>query len=332
MATFLLTGAAGFVGINLSLFLLAGDHAVIGVDVSDRHGRLAASSLLNHGRFRFVPLRLSGNAMISFPSKVTAIVHLAALPHVDYSVYRPQETITNNIGCLLNVLEIAVREAVPVIFASSQECYGGAQMKVYDESDALQSLSPYAASKVAGEAIVSSYVATRGLKATIVRFANLYGPWQAPDRIIPRIIGQLMLGFAAEVEEGTQRDFLFVQDACKAIGCLLGEPYKGEVFNVSSGTALDNALLGSIIADLLESTRPPVRLRRVCDGRGQFLAASPKKLERTTNWSPTTPVEAGLKVTVEWYRANRSWLLQFSQQLRSRRFSPAFLSDLKWDE
>lgn len=299
--------------------------------MSDRHARLATSLLNDHDRFQFVSLRLSSSSTISLPYEVDSIVHLAALPHVDYSVSWPKETITNNIECLLGVLEIAIREMIPVIFASSQECYGGTQMSVYNESDTLHALSPYAASKIAGEAIVSSYIATRGLKATVVRFANLYGPWQAPDRIIPRLISQLMYGIAAEVEEGTKRDFLFVKDACEAIRCLLSEPIKEEVYNISSGSPYDNVRLGSVVADLIGKSRPRVNARRASDGRGQCLASSSQKLQKSIGWKPRTSLEAGLQSTVDWYRDNRNWLLQFSQQLRSGRSSPSFLSDLDWD-
>jgi dTDP-glucose 4,6-dehydratase len=196
MSKILITGVAGFVGTNLSLFLLDKGHHIVGIDVNDRHKRLQKSGLLSNKNFQFKKNDLAVKIAFHDDKKehVQAIFHLAALPHVDFSSFYPHHVISNNIESFINILELGRELNVPVIFASSVEVYGGMTDKKYQETDLLFPLSPYGASKVGCEAIMKSYIETQGTKGLVFRFTNLYGPWQAPDRLIPRIIAQIILG------------------------------------------------------------------------------------------------------------------------------------------
>jgi len=326
-----ITGAAGFLGVNLSQRLLEVGHSVIGVDVRDRHGRLSESAVAFNPDFTFIPLDLARNQLPAVTPPPSAIIHLAALPQVDYSCLFPAETISNNTSSLLSILEVAVNWKVPVLFTSSQECYGGTVIRSYVESDASFALSPYAASKVAGEAIIQSYVGTRNLRATVVRLANLYGNWQAPDRLIPRILSRLLFGQSVEVDAGTTRDYLHVRDACAGIEAILEQPFVGEAFNVSTGMPQENGEVGDAISGLLGAPLPKRTTRRGDDGRGRYLVACPTKLYEATGWMSQTSLHAGLSETVHWYKEHGGWLEQFSKQIRASRSSSDFLTDYGWN-
>src|SRR4030095_16682784 len=213
---------------------------------------------------------------------IDAIFHLAALPHVDYSRFHPEQTVTNNVQSLLAVAKLATSLEVPMVFSSSVETYGGNVDKLYRETDCPNPLSPYAASKVACEAIINSYVDTQDLQATTFRFTNLYGPLQAPDRLMPRVIAQILRGHDVVVERGTNRDFVFVGDACEVLESAIGLEHKGEIYNLSSGNRIDNFDAVQSVARLLPDVDLQVIPPRPRDGRG-ILSCEPGKAI-SPNW------------------------------------------------
>ena len=198
----------------LSDGLVKRGYEIVGIDLEDRHGRFKVSGLLKSDNFTFRQLDLAKeNINVSEFNDIDIIFHFAALPHVDYSFFYPHRVVKNNMDSLLTITELACTLGKPLILASSVEVYGGREDRIYTEDDTPTPLSPYVASKVASEAIVSTYVETKGLSATIFRFTNLYGQWQAPDRLLPRFIAQLITGKEITVEKGTNRDFVFIEDA-----------------------------------------------------------------------------------------------------------------------
>ncbi len=326
----LITGAAGFVGVNLSHYLINRGHEVIGIDIEDRHSRLSTSHLLNNDRYTFRRLDLVKQSInTSELYDIDIIYHLAALPHVDYSYFYPHRTITNNIESLLTIIEFACRIGKPLIFSSSVEVYGGSDKKIYVESDTLAPLSPYAASKVANEAIIKSYVETQGLQATIFRFTNLYGRWQAPDRLLPRVISQILLGEEVTVEKGTNRDFVSIEDACGVLEKSAGFNHLGEVFNLSSGVQCDNYHAVEEILNIIPASSVNVIEPRTHDGRGKFLVSSPEKLSRKTGWTAKTDLKSGIFNVIEWYQSNHDWVKQFEENITSSRETDHFLTDSK---
>src|SRR3981081_551485 len=279
----IITGCAGFVGTNLCLYLLDKGYEILGFDIGDRHERLRESNILLHPAFTLQTLNLAVQGPI-VTKDIVAIFHLAALPHVDYSYFYPHQTITNNIASLLRIIEVAIRFNVPLIFSSSVEVYGGRIDKSYGEDDVLLPLSPYAASKVANEAMIASYIETQGLKATIFRLTNLYGPWQAPDRLLPRIISQILLGVPSTIEKGTKRDCVFVEEACEMLERAIHFDHSGNTFNLCTGKRIDNFDVVQLVSVILPSPKLQTVPPKKRDGRGRFLIATPHKLHRATRW------------------------------------------------
>ncbi|HYH75050.1 MAG TPA: GDP-mannose 4,6-dehydratase [Candidatus Saccharimonadales bacterium] len=329
--TVIVTGVAGFVGTNFSQHLLHRGFNVLGIDVGDVSSRLKTSGVLEHANMTFMQVNLADNRPhVEGHEAIAAIYHFAALPHVDYSYFHPRQAIENNIKSLLTSIELAIALRVPLILSSSVECYGGSVDKVYDEADSPAPLSTYAASKVASEAIVKTYIETQGLQATMLRFTNLYGPWQAPDRLVPRIIAQALYDKDAVVEKGTNRDFIFIKDACALLEEVMTFDHTGALYNLSSGTRTDNFEAVQLIAEQLPELRLTVREPRHNDGRGKYLIPSPKKLYATTNWRPTTTLQEGIVATIDWYRTHQTWLDQFLPAIEAERTTDAFLTDASY--
>lgn len=328
MTTIGITGVAGFVGTNLTSHFLRQGHRVVGIDLQDRHGRLSAAGLLKHPRFTFELADLTRTESISKAIQdIDVLFHLAALPHVDYSYFHPHRVISNNVESLMAAAEMAIDLRIPLIFSSSVEVYGGAEDKIYTEDSPLTPLSPYAASKVAGEAIIKTYIETQGLSATIFRFTNLYGPWQAPDRLLPRVISQILSGFDVVVEKGTNRDFIFIEQACELLATAIDLPHCGETYNLSSGARRDNYEVVQKVLELLPASNVQIIKPRRHDGRGKYLVASPNKLSRKTGWRAPADISSGITKTVDWYKSHSSWLSQFQSNLRSDRQTNRFLTD-----
>ncbi|MEU0688745.1 NAD-dependent epimerase/dehydratase family protein [Streptomyces uncialis] len=322
--TISIIGAAGFVGTNLALAALEAGHQVHLVDVSDRLGRLRSSGLLDRAPHQFVDLARPG-ARLDHPADV--IIHLAALPQVDFSLYEPARVLTNNTAVTAAVLESARTRNVPVLFASSIEVYGGNDGALFTETSPLLPLSPYAASKISCEEYLTSLRHGFGTETTTVRLTNLYGPWQAPDRIVPRVVAQGLSGMKSEAVTGRLRDFLAVEDAVRALLGLVERGLWGETFNLAAGRHTGLEEVTDTIARLTGSG-PVVRATTpVKDGRGPSLVASPARLEERLGWRARVPLPDGLRGTVSWYAEHESWWRRFEAQFGADRDGPHFLLD-----
>lgn len=325
--TLVVTGGAGFVGVNFTRYAHQKGYRVIIIDTEDRLHRLESMEIFPDPRLVFLPLNLAADQ--TFPEEeVDALLHFAALPHVEYSLYYPEQVVVNNTLAFLKTLEAVRQRKIPTLFISSIEVYGGNEGEIFRENDANRPLSPYAASKVACEAILQSYMASLGLTGGIARLTNLYGPWQAPDRIIPRLITQILAGYPCEVEGERVRDFLYVEDAIKALLKIVEDRQWGEVFNVSSGRGYNNYQLISLLQETVKETFQVsyIDAKRI-DGRGKSLVSSPQKLQEASGWNPSVSLQDGIKLTYEWYAAHPHWWRQFEENIRAERITPRFLTD-----
>lgn len=327
--TLVITGGAGFVGVNCVQHALKKGYNVVAVDTRDRLQRF--HHLFQHqfdSRFTFLPVNLAEQPLV-VEGAVDAVVHLAALPHVDYSFYYPDHVLINNTLTLQRSLHFARERKIPLLFTSSVEVYGGNAGKIFHESDAFDSQSPYAASKVSCEEILRSYRVSYGLTATTVRLTNLYGPWQAPDRILPRLITQLISGYPGEVEPGKSRDYLYVEEAVEALLCVIEQSLWNEVFNISTEEGYGNEQLISLLCRISGKQSLDISLvaAKQRDGRGKALISSCEKLRSASAWRSRLQLSEGLRFTYDWYMAHRDWWQQFDANIRAGREGPEFLID-----
>jgi dTDP-glucose 4,6-dehydratase len=320
-----IVGGAGFLGTNLALRARSSGHEVVVIDVADRLGRLSHSGLLDSVDCRFVNLAAEDATITHI--RVDVLVHLAALAQVDFSLFHPEVTVLNNIRALTTTLTAARLTRTPVLFASSVEVYGGNDGALYREIDAPLALSPYAASKIGGEHILESFRVAFDVRATTVRLTNLYGPWQAPDRVIPRITLQALVKEPSQATSGRVRDFLFVDDAVNALLSLIELERWGDTLNVAAGRGTSLEAVAKTIIDMVGSGSYETVECPTFDGRGYSLVASPDRLTAATGWLPSVSLESGITETVAWYRQNRAWWTQFESVVRARRETPDFLVD-----
>jgi dTDP-glucose 4,6-dehydratase len=322
----LVTGAAGFVGLNFVEHALASGAHVIGYDIDDAFKRLTSANVLFHSNFQFMKVNLAENSL-TIDASVTHVVHFAALAHVDFSNRHPDLVIRNNVNSTIAVLEAIRRTRRPTLVASSVEVYGGLRDVIFVEDDLRTPLSPYAVSKTCCEDICAFYRTAYDLPLTLARFTNLFGRWQSPDRIVPRCISRAIHGLSLVADQNRTRDFLDVRDAVHAVWLALTSQKRLDIVNVSSGIGRPIREVVALIAQLCGS-QFSVQLRSDSrsDGRGHSLTSSPARAARELNWVPTEDFRECMAETSRWYFMQNNWLAQFESQIRSEQ-SDQFLVD-----
>lgn len=239
-----------------------------------------------------------------------AVVNFAAESHVDRSILEPEAFLaTGVIG--VHVLLDACRAAAGrprFLQVSTDEVYGHVEAGQAAEDAPLAPRSPYAAAKAAGELLVRSYVVTHGLDAVITRGANTYGPYHHPEKLIPLFITSALDDQDLPLYgDGLQRrDWLYVADHAAAVDFVLRHGMSGETYNVPGGAERTNR---DVVALLLERLGKPWTLVREVEdrpGHDRRYAMDGTKLA-TLGWRPSTPFEAGLAATIDWFRANEAW-------------------------
>jgi len=326
MKRVIVSGGYGFVGLHVIKKLLQMEYNVVAVDIDDFFDR--KQFIEKTGHLEFVQKNLAEkNAVYDLPSDVDYIIHLAALPHVDYSYYYENETMNNNIYSLKTILDYAKKNHVKVLFASSVEVYGGNDNKVYREMDSLTPQSIYGYSKLICEQLVNYYIDKHEIDCAILRLTNLYGPAQLPDRIIPRNICRLIDHMQFDLTSNFYRDFLYIEDAADAIIKMMINGKCGEIYNLSSGVSYDMAFVASKLIQIFGiSDVYSFDSEQVNKTRGRHLKIDCHKISSFID-PPKFSLDAGLQKTVAWYQQNQSWNLQFKNQYGSLRDSEHFIID-----
>jgi dTDP-glucose 4,6-dehydratase len=256
------------------------------------------------------------------------VVHLAALAHVDFSFQYPDLTLSNNILSTIHVLSSAAREGTPVVMASSAEIYGGYEKPPYTEKSEVSAFSPYGVSKVAAEAIAENYRKCFGLRYVTMRFSNMFGPWQAPDRVIPRLICRALHGQELQVSAGVVRDFLFVEDAVTAIELVLERDHWGATYNVASGVGIGLYALAQMIIEAVGHGGAIIeRESSTTMYRNPSLVLSSEKISRELGWRPVVSLCSGIQKTSDWYKAHSRWWSKHNTEVSAEVGGKAFLID-----
>ncbi|MFD3564333.1 dTDP-glucose 4,6-dehydratase [Streptomyces sp. NPDC058686] len=314
------TGGAGFIGSQYVRALLSGE-----LPGSDLNGaRVTVIDTLGHGsdlrnlapvaenpRFRFVRGDICDAELVDEVVRGhDAIVHFAAESHVDRSIEDARAFVTTNVLGTQVLLDAARRHGVGrFMHVSTDEVYGSISAGSWTESQPLAPNSPYAASKASSDLLVLSAHRTHGLDVVITRCSNNYGPYQNPEKVIPRFVTNLLRGRRVPLygEGDNVREWLHVADHCLAIQLVLRGGRPGHVYNVGGGTELTNKELTS---RLLESCGTGWDMvERVADrlGHDQRYSLDMTKIRNELGFTPRQSFDTGLKDTVEWYRENTSW-------------------------
>ena len=323
MKTILITGGAGFIGSAFTrhIFNSYRDYRIIVVDCLTYAGDVENLPVPiwqeNNERFVFWYGNItSGELMDTLMAQSEMVLHFAAETHVTRSIYdNTQFFKTDVLGtqAVANAICKYRNQIERFIHISTSEVYGTAESEKMDEDHPLNPMSPYAAAKAGADRLVHSYWRTYGIPAVIIRPFNNYGPRQHLEKVVPRFITSIILKEKLRVHGDGQsaRDFIHVEDTCRAIDLILHAPAEkvvGEVFNV--GSSQHRSIL-SIAQDIVAMMCPNDMgcIINVGDRPGQVMrhTADTSKIERVLGWKPKVGWMEGLQRTIEWYRNNADW-------------------------
>jgi dTDP-glucose 4,6-dehydratase len=328
----LVTGGCGFIGSNFIRYLMdKGDFSgrIINVDKLTYAGNpenLSGIASDFTSRYIFQKVDICDTAKLEdvfSQYDVDAVCHFAAESHVDRSIKAPGDFIQTNIIGTFNLLEAAkVRGDKFKLFhhVSTDEVYGSLGAEgLFREDTPYCPNSPYSASKAASDHLVRAYYKTFGLPATISNCSNNYGPYQFPEKLIPLILLNALEGKPLPVygDGKNVRDWLYVEDHCKAIWTIMSSGRTGEIYNVGGNAEIENILIVQMICDILDEIKPssdgkPRRklITFVQDrpGHDRRYAIDFAKLKKELGWSPQESFKSGLRKTVEWYLSQKKWV------------------------
>jgi dTDP-glucose 4,6-dehydratase len=311
----LVTGGLGFIGSNFIRDVLErhGDWEIVNIDAL-KYGsnRDNLKDIEEDERYSFVQGDISDPGLISRMIEGTdAIINFAAQTHVDRSISNPGSFLQSNVMGVFNILE-AIRKANPKIRfvqISTDETYGDAVEGSFTERDMLKPSSPYSASKAAGDVYVLAYARTYGLQAMVTRCTNNYGPYQFPEKLIPKTILRALKSLKIPIY-GTGknvRDWIYVLDHCRAVERVLEDGVGGEIYNISAGEEKTNLDVVGKILEILGKDSGSMEFVEDRPGHDLRYSLDSSKIRDELGWRPIQTFESGLEETVRWYTKNEKW-------------------------
>lgn len=333
MKTYLVTGGAGFIGSNFVHYMLKkyDNIKLINVDSLTYAGNLEnLKDIESNPNYKFVHADICDKEAITKifeENEIDYVVNFAAESHVDRSIKMPEIFVKSNVEGTVNLLNVAKRfwtigddkykAGCKFLQVSTDEVYGSLGAEGYFmETTPLNPHSPYSASKASADMIVKAYFDTFKFPINITRCSNNYGPYQFPEKLIPLMINNTLSHRDLPVYgDGMNiRDWLFVEDHCKAIDMVINGGTLGEVYNVGGHNERPNiTIVKTIIEYVKENVDPTVNetlIKYVEDRKGhdRRYGIDPEKIKNDLGWYPETTFEVGIKKTIKWYLDNKEWI------------------------
>ena len=316
MRKFLVTGGAGFIGSAFMRMIVgSGTAEVVNLDKLTYAGNLEnLLPVAEDPSYRFVHGDICDAQLVNdlvAEVKPDAIVHFAAESHVDRSILSPAPVFETNLRGTFTLLEAARLNKTPrFLHVSTDEVYGSIDAPhEADEHYPLRASSPYSASKAGSDLLALSYFITYKLPVTVTRASNNYGPYQFPEKLIPLMISNAIADQPLPIYgDGMQvRDWLYVDDHCRAILAAIERGRPGEIYNIGGSRSIANVEVVKMMLALLD--KPETLMVTVKDrpGHDRRYALSSEKLMRETGWEAQMPFEQGLQETIDWYKSNGEW-------------------------
>ena len=335
MNKIVVTGGLGFIGSNLIELLLEKNFYVINID---NCGYASSSYNFNQynkiKNYKFIKVDLNNKSKvlkILNTHKPKGIFHLAASTHVDRSIENPKDFITNNILATYNLLE-SIREYSKInkkyklIHVSTDEIYGDLVKGKASENSYINPSSPYAASKASSNHLVTSYVRTFKLNAVVTNSSNNYGPRQHPEKLIPKLIYNILNGKDLPIygSGNNIREWMYVKDHCNALLKIFKKGQKGQIYNIGSGKLVSNLYLCKKILNFSRKKKilkKDIKIIHVKDRAGHDFRYSLNslKLNKKIKWKNKTNLTNGLIKTLDWYFKNQNFFKEFKKNDITRR-------------
>jgi dTDP-glucose 4,6-dehydratase len=333
MKKIIITGGSGFIGGNLVRYFLKKKYFVINIDKLSYSGINYKSDNLNKRNYIFIKSDINNKKIIIKTLKKyrpSVLFNLAAETHVDRSIDGPEPFIHSNINGVFNLLESirfcnkGTKQKTKLVHISTDEVYGDITntSKRADENFPYKPSSPYAASKASADHLVKSYVRTYNFPAIISNCSNNYGPKQFPEKLIPKLIFNILNNKPLPIygKGLNSREWIYVEDHCRALEVLSKKGKIGESYNIGSDNNLTNIALTKLIIKIMKKRLPKiginVKIKFVKDRPGHDIryALNSKKIQKKLKWKPVIEIKDGLFKTIDWYINNINYFKSMSKK------------------
>ncbi len=327
MKKIIVTGGLGFIGSNLTINLLKKNYKVLNIDKKSYASNIYnIKDFQNKNNYKYYNCDLLNTKKVSkilFNFKPDIIFNLAAETHVDRSIDKPDIFIKSNIIGTFNLLEVFRKfykksKKIKFIHVSTDEVYGDILKSRSKENSAYLPSSPYAASKASSDHLVYSYFKTYNLPVIITNCSNNYGPRQHPEKLIPKLIYNLIHNKNLPIygKGKNSREWLFVEDHCDALVLISKKGKVGNFYNIGSNKNLTNIEISKKLLKIAKSLfRTNSKIKFVKDRPGHDIryALNSNKIKEELGWYPKTNFKTGLKKTFEWYLNNMKYYKQIAK-------------------
>jgi dTDP-glucose 4,6-dehydratase len=308
----LVTGGLGFIGSNFILNVLKNTNfEILNVDAEfygSNHYNLI--EIENSEKYSFVKGDIIDKKLMeNLISECDCVVNFAAESHVDRSIIDPSPFLNSNILGTFTILDIIKNQKKRLVHVSTDEVYGTILEGSATEKTRFNPSSPYSATKASAELLINSYVKTYGVDAVITRCTNNYGPRQFNEKLIPKTIGLCNENKKIPVYgTGTSiRDWIHVDDHCKAIMLVLEKGKGGESYNISSSNEVNNLTLVTKILEILKKSKENIQFVEDRPGEDTRYSLDSTKIYEELGWKPKINFDEGLEKTIQWYISNKDW-------------------------
>mgnify|MGYP003608184656 FL=1 len=311
----LVTGGLGFIGSNFIRLMLNrhDDCRILNLDAQGFGSNIQnLADYKDDRRYTFFRGDIADSSLVSsLVEKADLVVNFAAETHVDRSISRPDSFLHSNVNGVFCLLE-AIRDhnpSVRYVQISTDEVYGDILRGSSTEDSTLRPSSPYSASKAAGDVFVLAYARTYGLEAMITRCTNNYGPYQFPEKLIPKTIIRAKEGLKIPIYGTGEnvRDWIYVTDHCLAVEQVLNRGRRGEIYNISAGEERTNLFIAKFILEMLGKSEDQIEFVEDRPGHDARYSLDSSRIREELGWRPERSFEEGLQTTVEWYLQNPDW-------------------------
>jgi dTDP-glucose 4,6-dehydratase len=322
MKKILITGGCGFIGSNFIRYLFENyNYKIINLDALTYAGNPEnLKDICSDKKYKFVYGRVEDSKLVRKIIKdVDYVVHFAAETHVDRSIAGASPFIKTNILGTYTLLESALNSKIEkFIYISTDEVYGSILKGKFKENSLLSPTSPYSASKASADLLAQSYCKTYNLPVIIVRPSNNYGPYQYPEKFIPLMITNALENIPLPIYGNGKnvRDWLYVEDNCRAIDLVLKKGRIGEVYNIGADNLRENIDVAKIILKLLGKKENLLKFVPDRPAHDFRYAVCSKKIREELGFKISISFEEGLKKTIDWYKENRNWWEKLKEKFK----------------
>ena len=316
----IVTGGAGFIGSNFIFYMLKKypDYEIICVDKLTYAGNLSTlKGIMDNHRFRFVKLDIcdrEGIYQLFEEELPSMVVNFAAESHVDRSIENPSVFLETNIMGTAVLMDACRKYGIQRYHqVSTDEVYGDLPLNrpdlLFTEETPIQASSPYSSSKAAADLLVLAYHRTYELPVSVSRCSNNYGPYHFPEKLIPLVIVNALNDKPIPVYGTGEnvRDWLYVDDHCKAIDLILHQGRVGEVYNIGGHNEMSNIDVVKTICNRLGKSHSSIAYVTDRKGHDMRYAIDSTKIQNELGWFPETRFSEGIQKTIQWYLENKDW-------------------------